>query len=170
MRHALIALLAAAAIAATGGCGTEDVSPEAVAEAARATAGAGGMRMHMEMTMPGPAGEPIEVAGDGSMDPKGQRGEMTMDLGQIPGGEGEMEMIFERFVMWWRMPLFEGRLPRGAEWVRIDLQKAGEELGFDLDVFTQFGNDPTRQLDVLRATGDVEKEGEEEVRGVPTTH
>ena len=167
---AITALLAAVAALPLAGCGTDEVSPNAVAEAAKTTAGAGGMRMHMSMEMPTPDGDPLEVKADGVMDVKGRRGEMAFDLGQIPGGEGEMEMVFKDLVIWMRMPQMEGRLPEGVEWVRFDLQRVSKELGFDLGQFAQLGNDPTRQLDFLRATGEVEEHGEDDVRGVSTTH
>lgn len=169
-RTSIAALMVAAAAAATG-CGADDISPDAVAEAAKATTDAGSSRVYIETTAPMPGGgEPVEITGDGAIDMAARRGEITMDLGAIPGGTGEMETVFEGFVMWMRAPFFGGRLPGGAEWIKIDLAKTSEELGFDVEQFTQLGGDPTKQLDYLRATGEVEKEGEEDVRGVSTTH
>jgi hypothetical protein len=162
------AALATAAIGLAG-CGTEDVSPDAVAQAAKTTAETGTARMHQAMTLP-VEGESIEVEAEGVLDMSGQRASMTFDMGQIPGAGGEMEIVMADFVMWMRMSALEGQLPDGAEWIRADLRKVSKELGFDLGQFNQIGNDPSKQLDFLRATGEVEEEGSEEVRGVPTTH
>ncbi len=170
MRAFMALMVAAAALGAGAGCGADDVSPSEIAEAAERTTAAGGARIEMEMTMPGPGGEEIELVATGVTDMAQQKGRMTIDLSRVPGGEGELEQIFEGFVLWMRMPALDERLPDGAEWVRIDLRKATKAAGIDIGQFAQGGNDASKQLEFLRATGEVEKEGRTEVRGVTTTH
>jgi hypothetical protein len=167
----VVRLLAVAACAAVGaGCGTEDISPDTVANAANATREAGGSRVAMEIAMTTPDGQDFEFSGAGVMDMAGQRGRLTFDMSQLPGGEGEMEQVFDRYVLWMRAPAFEQGLPEGKEWVKIDMQRAWDELGIDMSQMPQAGNDPSKMLEYLRASGDVEDEGEEKVRGVAATH
>lgn len=170
----LIALVGATALSGTGallaGCGADDVAAEDIAQAAQATTQAGSSRMQIEMLMTVPGGETVRMHGEGIADMVAERGRMTFDLSSLPGGEGEMEMVFSGFSIWMRMPLFEDELPEGIEWIKVDLQEAGKSLGIDFAQFSQMGNDPTKQLDYLRAVAEIENEGEEEVRGVPTTH
>jgi LppX_LprAFG lipoprotein len=63
-------------------------------------------------------------------------------------------------------------IPGGKEWVKFDLSKLGEQEGFDLQQMMQLsGTDPSQSLDLLLAAGtDFREVGEEEVRGVSTTH
>jgi hypothetical protein len=165
-----VAISLATATVVLSACGAEDLSPETIANAAKATSEAGGSRMEMNLTMATPGGEDIEMTGQGVMDMAGKRGRLTVDLSQVPGGQGELEQVFDGFVIWMRMPVFEGQLPDGKSWVRLDIEEVSKEYGVDISQFPQAGNDPTKMLDYMRAAGDVEKEGEEGVRGVPTTH
>jgi len=166
----LTALVLVAASATLAACGADDLSPETIANAAKTTTETGGSRLEMNLAMTTPDGQEIEMTGHGVMDMAGQRGRLAIDLSQVPGGEGQLEQVFDGFVIWMRMPAFESELPEGKEWIRIDMQEASEELGVDIAQFPQASNDPTKALEYMRAAGDVEEEGEEDVRGVPTTH
>jgi hypothetical protein len=60
---------------------------------------------------------------------------------------------------------------QGKEWVRLDLETAGKELGVDIgDLLSQSGQNPTETLAMLGAVGDVEEIGPAVVDGVPVTH
>ncbi|HYH59047.1 MAG TPA: hypothetical protein VD790_07475 [Thermoleophilaceae bacterium] len=170
MTRMALALVLALVTAGFAACGAEDVSPETIAEAAKTTSDAGAARLEMDLGMTLPDGQELDMTGTGVMDPAGQRGRMTVDMSQIPGGAGELEQVFDGYVMWMRMPAFEAELPEGKEWIRIDLQRAQEELGIDMSQFPQVGNDPTKTLEYMRTAGEVEEIGEEDVRGTPTTH
>ena len=165
-----IGVLLATGALALSACGAEDVPSEDIAQAAQTTMDAGSSRMQIETTVPLADGQTFEMVGEGIADMAAQRGQMTFDLSALPGGEGEMEILFDEFVMYMRMPQLQRELPFGVEWIKADLQEVGESAGIDFAQFSQMGNDPTKQLDYLRAAGDIEREGEEEVRGVPTTH
>ena len=165
-----IALVLVTVVGVFSACGAEDLSPETIANAAKATSERGGARIAMTIDMTMPDGQDIEMAGDGVTDMTGKKGRLSFDLSQVPGGEGQFDQVFDGFVFWMRMPAFEGELPDGKEWIRVDIQEASKKLGIDMSQFPQGGNDPTKVLDYMRAAGDVEEEGEEDVRGVPTTH
>jgi hypothetical protein len=170
---ALLLLLAALPLA----CGGESLSPQAaVAQAATKYEEAGSSRVSMSATMTGVPGGPFTFTGEGEFDR--ERGRMTMDmseLGEATGGAfaGELEMILDDLVMYMKFPeAITEQLPGGKSWVRIDLRKAGKELGIDLEELMQVQqSDPSQSLQYLRgASDDFEEVGEEEVRGVETTH
>lgn len=128
-------------------------------------------RFTMNMTMTGQGlPSPLEMQVEGEADFAQQR--MRMTLGGIPGA-GTMEAIEEGTVMYLRMPAAARMLPRGKSWVRFDLEELGRQAGVDVDQLMQLSqqNDPTAMLATLRgASEEVEKVGQEQVRGVDTTH
>jgi hypothetical protein len=176
-RRLTLALFTLALGALPLACGGESLSPQAaVAQAATKYEEAGSSRVSMSATIKDVPGGPFTFTGEGEFDR--ERGHMTMDmssLGEATGGAfaGEMEMILEDLVMYMKFPAAITRqLPRGKSWVRIDLREAGKELGIDLEELMQVQqSDPTQSLQYLRgASDDFEEVGEEEVRGVATTH
>ncbi|MDX6689943.1 MAG: hypothetical protein QOG15_1400 [Solirubrobacteraceae bacterium] len=166
-----------AAAPAIAGCASDDVlSPEAVARAADRTAAKGGVRVAIDQTITLPGQSPISMTGSGVIDPKAQRGHITLDLSRIPGlpndiRAGRQEVIFEHFTMYMRSPLFAASLPEGKRWLKVDFIKAGRTAGVDLGALAQQRQDPTQALRYLEAaSGDVKRVGAERVRGVDTTH
>lgn len=138
---------------------------------------AGTARVYMEMTMEG-GPEAVSMTSDGVIDMVSRRGRMTMNMdgagsaGGLMGLDG-FEIVFDGMVIYMKYPQeITSRLPGGKPWISIDLQAAGEGMGVDFNALSQAGgNDPSQTLQFLRgASGEVETVGEEEVRGVPTTH
>jgi hypothetical protein len=172
-----LALFTLALAALPLACGGESLSPQAaVAQAATKYEEAGSSRVSMSATTTGVPGGPFTFTAEGEFDR--ERGRMTMDmseLGEATGGAfaGELEMILDDLVMYMKFPeAITEQLPGGKSWVRIDLREAGKELGIDLEELMQVQqSDPSQSLQYLRgASDDFEEVGEEEVRGVETTH
>jgi hypothetical protein len=167
-----------AAIPVISGCGSDDVlSSDSIAQAAKKTTAKGGTRVAINQTITLPGQSPITMSGSGIIDPKTMRGRLQFDLSKLPGLPNDIgsnprqELIFERFTMYIRSPVFAASLPRGKRWLKIDLAKAGKAAGIDLGALAQQGQDPTQAVSYLKAaSGDVKRVGEEDVRGVPTTH
>lgn len=171
MRRRSIHAIAVFALAATAltGCSAEDVSPESIADAAKATTSTRGARVAVDGTITGPSGE-VTMTGAGVMDPRRQLGLVRYEVAG-PNGETRLEQVVDRYVIYMSSPEIEDELPGEKSWIRIDLRKATKALGADVGQFGQTGGaDATRLLDYLRATGDAKNEGEEEIRGVDTTH
>lgn len=176
-RRRTLALFSLALAALPFACGGESLSPQAaVAQAATKYEEAGSSRVSMSATITGVPGGPLTFTGEGEFDQ--ERGRITMDmssLGEATAGAltGEMELIIERFVIYMKFPpAISEQLPGGNSWMRIDLREAGQELGIDLEELMQVQqSDPTQALQYLRgASDDFEEVGQEEVRGVETTH
>lgn len=176
MRRTL-ALFALALAALPVACGGESLSPQAaVAQAATKYEEAGSSRVSMTAAIKDVPGGPFTFTGEGEFNR--ERGHMTMDmssLGEATQGalSGEMELVFDRLILYMKFPAaITEQLPGGKSWVRIDLRQAGKELGIDLEELMQVQqSDPTQALQYLRgASDDFEEVGQEDVRGVETTH
>jgi hypothetical protein len=182
-----VALLLLLATAACGGGGSTAQAPtgtapastsdsssaaQAVAAAGAKTQAAQSARIAFEGTMSGGAANGT-MSGEGEF--SGRQGRMTMDMSGLAGGRiaGRMEMIFDELVFYMKFPeeIAQG-MPGGKTWIKFDLSQLGEQEGIDFQQLMQLsGTDPSQSLDLLRAASDDFHEvGEEEVRGVPTTH
>jgi hypothetical protein len=166
VRALVLGLLAALAVAVgVSGCGAEDVDPATIAEAAEATSSAGGAKLSLE----GEAtvvGRTIDIAGSGVMDEQG-----NSRIVSSAAGAGEMTQVFTKdFVMYQRMPGVEEQF--GKEWTKVDMIEANRRNGIDLTLVQGAGgNDPRQMLSQLKASAEeIEELGDEEVRGVNTTH
>jgi hypothetical protein len=164
----LVALAGALALPIAG-CGSDTVDgldpSAAVAQAADRTAAVEGMHLQMTVEVGGQ-----RVRGEGFVDPVKQQGHITMT---IPGA-GDIETVTDKLKIYMKLPdalLSNVDLPDGKAWIAIDLQKALEGQGVDLSSFMGGGaTDPGAQLRQLKAMGDVDEVGTEDVGGVATTH
>jgi LppX_LprAFG lipoprotein len=147
-------------------------TPDAAAEAGTAR-----VEMVMEMAL---LGESFEMTATGAYDAAAERMAMSMDLGamfdQLAASTGEtipvdldgpMEVVADGSTFYLRAPMFEAL---GAEgWLSMspeDLGTSAEGLGLGAGAY-----DPSKMLENLRGVvGEPEVVGEEEVRGVATTH
>jgi hypothetical protein len=103
-----------------------------VVAAAKRSAAAKTTKLQLHMTANVPGTPRVVMSGTGAtssrsvtihtqMSSAGQR--FAMDaIGLVEGGG---------YVMYMRSPIFQSQLPGGKSWVRIDLQKAGANIGFD---------------------------------------
>ena len=175
-RLVLPVVAAVAALAAVGavllGGGKDTVPLSTVAKAAEATNSAGGFKLTIDGTydVPG-AGQKLPMKGSGALDPQRKRGRLTFESAGAIGGGGKIEQIFEGDVIYMRTPAAAQQLGAKKPWLRVDVKQAGQALGIDPARLGQLGsNDPRQMLDQIRAvSGEVEKLGEERVRGVDTT-
>jgi len=158
---------------------TGDAAATALRAAPSAVADAGTARMELVMAMT-VKGEDLKVTGTGVADgPAGQM-QMKMDMGElfgklagatgekIPAGfDGPWEMVADGSTMYLRAPVFQLLGVEG--WLSMtpdDMGSAAAGLGLGAGSF-----DLTQTLDSLRGvSGDPQVVGQEEVRGVPTTH
>lgn len=163
-------------LSACGSPGSSSNPLAVIVLAAEKTQEAGSARVWMDMEMDGPAGV-INTTGDGVFDMAGTQGHMTMEM-DMPDAPAEMpelgtsEVVFDGTVMYMKMPSLTSQIPGSKPWVSFDLQQAGEKAGVDMGALMQAGgSDPTQSMEYLRgASGDVETVGEEEIRGIDTTH
>lgn len=84
---------------------------------------------------------------------------------------GAMEIVGEGLVIYFKSPFFQRMLPDAKEWLKMDMQALGEQMGMDMGSLMQTNQtDPTASLDYLEGLENVEVVGKEEVHGAPTTH
>jgi hypothetical protein len=175
------ALAAAVAMAASSsGCGSTSAVLDPVAQAADATAQVGGA--HMALAMEVSAGglpAPLTISGVGFFNYKTHEGTLSMDMTgvpstsatNLPSGSVHMEELFKSSTVYIGSPLFAGKLPGGAQWMKIDIGKVGQAVGFDVQQLAGGQSNPAQFLEYLKASGGtVTPVGRERVRGVATTH
>jgi hypothetical protein len=170
-------LALALCISLAAGCGSEDISPDTVAEAADTTIGAGGSRVSLQTSFTTPDGQRVPVNGKGVMDAKGERGLLDMNLAPVLAAAGErakegeavIRSLFLGYEIYLGGPLLEKELPGKKKWIKIDIREVTRKLGLE-ELLQLNQNNPRKTLDYLRAAGSVEEIGTENVRGVPTTH
>lgn len=166
-------LLAAALALSVSACGGDELSLEAqVAEAATKTSSVSSMRVAFDGQMRLPQVGPTSFEGTGVVDVKRKRVAMTMEMPPIQGQNlGEITVRAFDLDMYMKFDFLRRMVPQAKPWVAIDLEKAGRQMGFDLGALMQAGQtDPAQQLEWLRGSGQMEEVGEEDVRGVDTTH
>lgn len=174
MRWTPAVLLSLALVA--GACGND--GQQVLAGAGQATTDAGTSRMTMTVSASGAAeesttelaGEDFSFSAEGVIDYDTGHGILKMDLGELgmPGAEGEAEMRLMGQVVYMRFP---GTELGGRPWVKFDLEALGEDGQSPMSGLTASSNDPRGVLDALRGvSGEVEEVGEEDIRGVTTTH
>lgn len=185
---------AAIAVVLLAGCGQStgtkvltDATPEALRHAAQTTLAGGTSKLEFTMSMT-VQGHDVTMKGTGQMDPAAKRMSMSFDakdlFSQLAGDSSvppeasamfdqPIDMVLDQTVMYMHFPLLASVAGGGKEWLKIDLAAANESLG-DLVAGGggggAFGSDPSAFLQFLEGTGKVTKIGDEDVRGVRTTH
>jgi hypothetical protein len=162
MKRVLLLLFAAALLA---GCGGDTLSLDPLAEAATKTRDVPGAHFMMNGRIEA-AGEVLEFRGPGEVADHGRKLHMRMTmpaeiLGMkgTAGGDVTFDVVGAGRYLYFRGGPFSELA--GGKWLRIRDDSPLVNLG---------QNDPSQMLEYLRATSEVEKVGEDTVRGVETTH
>jgi hypothetical protein len=171
---------AAAAIAAsTSGCGSTGATLDPVAKAAETTTHAAGARVSIAGSVTGSSlGLALTLKGEGAFNFAAHEGSLDLSIDGLPAqaqsqlnaSSLQLDELYKSGSIYIRSPLFDGKLPGGAGWLRLDLARVGQAIGFDPNSLTSGSADPAAMLNYLKAAGAVSVVGRESVRGVPTTH
>jgi hypothetical protein len=148
-----------AAIALTASCGLTESPVQRLQKAQQATLDAGSAAFTIEQSFEGgpPSGEQ-KLTTEGVLDFARRVGRATVKM-----ADGQLEAVFVGDTTYLRLP---PSLQALAPWIRIDRQDVEAFWGLK-----GISDDPSRNLDLLDGiVGDVERIGEENVRGVQTTH
>lgn len=98
---------------------------------------------------------------------------VTMSGGQASSllGSG-MDVVLENGVEYVKLGGSTPLLPRGKQWLKVDLNQASSSTGVNLGAALKVnqGTDPAQQMKLLLASGDVKRVGRETVDGADTTH
>jgi hypothetical protein len=175
MRALLLVSASLLLVFGSSACGSKTgaettVSPDAVQLAASRTTDAGTYKADMTASVD-VSGQSVEMSGTGAFDANDQRGEMSFTT-SVAGQDLDMEMVYALPAVYMRYPagLLPGA-PEGKPWVKLDLEKLGRQQGLDFGQLMQAGqSDPTQGLQYLKGAKDIQAVGDEEVRGVQTTH
>ena len=164
MRRLLLPLVLLLALAASA-CGgseptAEQVSPDAVVLAASKTNEAGSYKADVSGTMD-VAGQSIDMSGTGAFDAAKQRGRHVVLDEPERAATWTWSMVFAYPLIYMELPPESGQLPAGKKWIKMDLEKLGQEAGLNLDQMMRAGQtDPSQGLDFLRGASDVHAVGD----------
>lgn len=136
---------------------------DAVLDSMAAVYEAGTLHEDLKMSVSA-AGESLSISGEADIDNEHERVDMTMDLGMLGG---EMEILMDGGVVYMRSPMFQDT---GTEWVSMDPSKMDPAAAAQLGGFGAGTTDPSAYVGLFAGVFDVKVSGEEELKGVPTTH
>jgi len=136
---------------------------DAVLNAMTAVYEAGTLHEELKMSMSA-AGQSLAISGEADLDNEHKRAHMTMDLGMLGG---EMEILIDDGVMYMRSPMFQDA---GTEWVKMDPSKMDPAAAAQFGGFGAGTTDPSAFVGLFAGVFDVKASGEQELKGVPTTH
>lgn len=135
----------------------------AVAAAAERTQGQPGGRATMQAIVSPAQSESFTITGRTVFDSEGRSRAVLTFPRPGSGGSAKMQVIADGTIVYMRSSQFDS-LPKGREWVALDVS-----FGQELNVLPANG-DAKGELQLLEAvSGDIQKLGEEDVRGTPTT-
>jgi hypothetical protein len=183
--------LAAPALLAASGCGSSTRSsspsgsaaavagPISISNAASKTTAERGAHISINgaVTAPG-ASTPINLSGSGVTNFATHEGTIGLTVSGLPaqaqtaigGSSLALNEVLKGSAIYIGSPLFAGRLPSGAKWLKINTTQVAQGLGLDPSSLTSGGAEPGQYLQDLRAAGGTVKViGHEQVRGVETT-
>jgi hypothetical protein len=121
--------------------------------------------LHEELTMSiSAAGEDLSFSGDAFIDNEHKRIDMTMDLGMLGG---EMQMVMDHGVLYLRSPMFQDA---GTDWVKMEPSKMDQGAATQFGGFGTGTTDPSAYVGLFAGVFDVKNSGEQEIKGVLTTH
>jgi hypothetical protein len=177
----LAGVASAIALALYGsGCGASATAIDPVAQAAEVTSHAGGAHIAVSIQVSA-AGlpTPLTMSGQGFFNYATQEGMLTLDAtgvpasvsASLPAGPLRIEEIFKSSTIYIGSPLFAGRLPGGARWMKLDVGRFAQAIGLDAQQLAGGQSNPAQFLQYLKAAaGTPTRVGSELVRSVPTTH
>ena len=170
------------------GCGSSSHSssaapaaaqPGTIADAAYKTAAAGGAHVAISgaVTIPGDS-TPLDLGGSGVFNFPPHEGSLALTISGLPaqaqsalgGSSVQLNEVLAGGAIYIGSPLFAGRLPGDAKWLKVNTSAVAQGLGLEPSSLTSGGAEPGQYLQDLRAAGGTVKVvGHETVRGVPTT-
>lgn len=153
-------------LAGCGGSSNEAVTGDPVAAAAEATSKQPSENVLLDGKVD-LSGQAVKLAGNGAFSNSGDKGKLQLVVSIGSFGPGNLDEVFDGNTVWLRSPLLTSTL-RGKHWIKLDLAKPAEVLGFDLNALT--GQAPSSALEKLRLQGKVTKVGTDTIDGVQTTH
>lgn len=176
-RALITAAVAAIAIAAgLSGCGSSAVVAGPLAQAAYVTGHVSGAHMQLTAQIETPSlPQPVSMSGAGYFNFAAREGSLSIQMTGLPttslGSAPTMQEILKGSDVYVSSPLFSGKLPGGASWVKVNVTKVEQAAGLNPSQLLEGQANPAQFLEYLKASGSsVTTVGHERVRGVPTTH
>lgn len=136
-------------------------NPNPVAAAAERTQEVPGMRIAMTMRVSTESAPPTTITGNGVYNGEENLSQVTY-LINTQGRTLESEAVLGEEAWYFRYPAFASKMPEGKEWLKMEGLPGQSEM-------SKSGESPQDLLQILAASGSVQRLGQVQVRGVPTT-
>ena len=160
LRALIAAALASIAIAAAlSGCGSSAVVAGPLARAAYVT---GHVERRPHAAQRARSKRPalrsaISMSGGGYFNFAAHEGSLSIQLAGLPrpalGSAPTMQEIFKGSDLYVGSPLFTGKLPGGASWMKVDLAQVEQAAGLDPSQLLSGQSNPAQFLEYLKASG-----------------
>jgi hypothetical protein len=168
MRRLLLLAPLALALAACGGGKSTTSSTDPLLDAAKATAAQGSEATSTNGTVRY-NDQKLTLKGSGGYNHETAEGWQHVVV-TVPGaGNPAIDQIFIKNALWMKSTLFASSLPPGKQWVKVDISKAGKNLGFNFKAL--MGLTPADVLvQIERTATPPTTVGTETIDGVEMTH
>jgi hypothetical protein len=173
-----VVVTAAVAIGVSLGGNGGPASLDPVAKAADSTLRAGGAHLAFAMTMTIPnVNAPFRISGSGWINESKLEGDMSMHTtsmptsiaGKFPGHAFNVDVVFQGYTYYMRLPFLAGQMPAGKTWMKLNMAAViKQRYGFSPTDFQNGTSDPGQFLKMLKASH-ATVVGQAAVRGVPAT-
>lgn len=145
------------------GSGDNSLEFNPVASAAEQTQETQGARFTTKIVFTSDLEPPAIVSGGGEYNAETGQSRSNLQVSTDDGPRVEIESLSDGSMVYIRSPQFSDKVPEGKEWLAIQCF-----VGQDAESAMP-GEGPEGSLRMLRAAGDVQRVGNERVRGVQTT-
>ncbi len=136
-------------------------NPNPVAAAAEKTQEVPGMRMTLTMQISTESAPPTTVTGTGTYNGEDNLAQFRYHATGPQGTPLDFEALMGEDAWYFRYPQLASKMPAGKEWIKLEGLPGQSDL-------SKVGS-PQSSLQILAATGSVQRLGQARVRGVPTT-
>lgn len=137
-------------------------NPNPVAAAAEKTQEVPGMRMTMTMRISTESAPPVSVSGGGVYNGEENLGQFTYHVANPQGAPMEFDALAGEEAWYLRYPQLASKMPEGKEWLKLEGLPGQSEM-------SKASESPQSALQMLAGAGSVQRLGQAQVRGVPTT-
>jgi hypothetical protein len=144
--------------------GESPFNPNPVAAAAERTAEVPGMRMNMTMTIDTEAAGPTTITGKGTYNGETNLAEIAYSASSPQGERLDFDAILGEDTWYFRYPQFAAQMPEGKEWVKLEGFPGQKEMS------APGVGSPDESLQMLRATGAVQRLGQAKIGKTQTAH
>lgn len=137
-------------------------NPNPVAAAAERTQEVPGMRMTLTMRISTESAPTVSISGSGIYNGEENLGQFTYHLSGAQNPAQDFDAVTSEDAWYFRYPQLASKMPEGKEWLKLEGFPGQSDI-------SKVSEGPQSTLQILAGAGSVQRLGQAQVRGVPTT-